>query len=360
MKNLVSSAIGEDTSPVKTASTSPGTRVAAPTLTHLLELPLNSPGKPLPELTVAEETEISTALSSSKGEAQNKSEELEAESVESAKPSQESAKTEQVSEPEPMVTEVTFVENQVETVSTSNISEETQPAEKEISVSVSPEQTDESLARREAELGMKSEFESDVAVQDDQSEIAVAFENEVEISHGDETEKVVEEGEAEVNISVKEEPVEEEEATVDEDKRNDEVDESSDEKNEEKDQKAVEAESTVKSEPGTPIASRRPQRTIRKTILNRETDGAIEDKGKVVESGPTTRRSSGRKGTNMVSDEHETEVVEEAAEAHPSVGIGKKKTSLPPPVYIPSSSPAPSSGIDSTPNSPTSSVSTVA
>ena len=68
LKNLVSNAIAEETSPSKTVNTSPSSGAAAPTLTRLLELPPNSPGKPLPELTVTEETEVSTAVSPSKSE----------------------------------------------------------------------------------------------------------------------------------------------------------------------------------------------------------------------------------------------------------------------------------------------------
>ncbi len=357
LKNLVSSAIGEETSPSKPTSTSPGTRVAAPTLTHLLELPLNSPGKPLPELMVAEETEVSTASSPSKTEVSTKIKESETEDEE-APPVLE--KTEPVVEVEPM--ETTDVTTQEEVTSAVKVPEES-PPEKEVAITGEPEDTTESPVKKEkeAEPIVDKEIATETTAKEEQPEVSVAFESEVEVSHSEEIEKKTEETVEEAAPILKTEPVEEE-AAVNEDVDKiveEDNEESGDEKGEEKEKQTPEVESISKSETGTPkIDRKRPQRGIRKVVLNRDADVSSDDKTKTAEPGPTTRRSAVRKGPQ--SDEQETESVEEPAEATPIAGVGKKKASLPPPLYVPSSSPAPSSGIDSTPNSPTSSVSTVA
>lgn len=359
LKNLVSTAIGEETSPAKVTSSSPGTRVAAPTLTHLLELPLNSPGKPLPDLTVSEETEVSTSSTESKNEVEIKIQESESEVVEES-PVPE--KTEQVVEVEPMeATDVVISQEEVE--STTKESEETQPViEKEVPTNGLSIEPCESPVKSETEVVVvNAEVADELTVKEEQPEETVAFDSEIEVSHTEDVEKTVEEVAVEVTTTLKEEPVEEEEIVQEEEEKTiEEVnEESGDEKGEEKEQKTVETESAVKSETEVPKITRRAQRGSRKKDLVSETEGTPSDeKSKSAESGPTTRRSSGRKGTQ--SDEQEAEITEEPSEPVTPAGVGKKKTSLPPPLYVPSTSPAPSSGIDSTPNSPTSSVSTVA
>jgi len=357
LKNLVSTAIGEETSPAKVTSSSPGTRVAAPTLTHLLELPLNSPGKPLPDLTVNEETEVSTASTESKNEVEVKVQESE---VVEELPVLE--KTEQVVEIEPMET-TDVVVSQEEVESSTKELEETKPViEKEVPTNGLSIETCESPVKTETEVVvMNADVAGELTVKEEQTEETVAFDSEVEVSHTEDVEKTVEEIAVEVTTTLKEEPVEEEEMmNEEEEKIIEEVnEESGDEKGEEKEQKTIETESATKSETGVPKITRRAQRGSRKKDLICETEGIPSDeKSKSTESGPTTRRSSGRKGTQ--SDEQEAEIAEEPSETVTPTGVGKKKTSLLPPLYVPSTSPAPSSGIDSTPNSPTSSVSTVA
>lgn len=358
LKNLVSTAIGEEASSVKTLSTSPGARVAAPTLTHLLELPLNSPGKPLPELSVTEETEVSIASNLTKTEVPTKSQESGAPLHTEAPSSLQ--KTEQLVEVvEPV--ETIEVTSQVEASSSLKSGEESsRSVEKVISVEIDkPDETKEKSTVKETEVVSIAEPERESAIKEEHPEPSITFESEVEVSQNQEVEKKIEETSVEPTV-LKTEPVDEEEAVnEDEDKTVDEGnDESSDEKGEEKELKTAEADNASKSEIGTPKVNRRPQRGIRKKVVNHEADTTPDEKNKISEPGPTTRRSSGRKGTQ--SDEHDTESVNEVVEPNTPVGIGKKKTSLPPPLYVPSASPAPSSGIDSTPNSPTSSVSTVA
>lgn len=112
---------------------------------------------------------------------------------------------------------------------------------------------------------------------------------------------------------------------------------------------------------GTPSLTRRPLRGAprsRKTLATLEvTDTGVEEKTKSSDAGPSTRRSSGRK---YLMDEMETnENNEETLDTLvPNIGMKKKPAPLPS-LQAPMASPAPSSGIDSTPNSPTSSVSTV-
>nr|CAH0105337.1 unnamed protein product [Daphnia galeata] len=344
LKNLVSTAIGEETSPAKVTSSSPGTRVAAPTLTHLLELPLNSPGKPLPDLTVTEETEVSAVSSPIKNELQIKKQESEAEELAEVPPVLE--KTEQVVEVEPMETTDVIV-SQEEVESSTKEPEETKPEmEKEVPTNGLSVEACESPVKSEADaVVVNAEDVVELTGKDEQPEDTVTFDSEVEVSHTEEVEKMVEDVAVEVTTTLKTETVEEEEIVNEEEEKTiEEVnEESSDEKCEEKEQKTIETESVVKLETGTPKTTRRTQRGSRKKDLVSETEvtPVSEEKSKSAEPGPTTRRSSGRKGTQ--SDEQEAEI-----------------TSLPPPLYVPSTSPAPSSGIDSTPNSPTSSVSTVA
>ncbi|KAI9562025.1 hypothetical protein GHT06_012990 [Daphnia sinensis] len=358
LKNLVSTAIGEDTSAIKVASTSPGTRVAAPTLTHLLELPLNSPGKPLPDLTVSEETEVSTVSITNKNEVQTKSQEVETEKMEetSVPENEEQVVLEETVE----ASDVTIVRTEKESCAMET--EEPKPsAEKE---TPNLTETAEPVVKKEAEPVSKAEDNIEPTVKDEQPDVTVAFESEIEVSHTEDVEKTVEEMAADVTPTVgdmKSEPVEEEEVVHEEEEKVvEEVnEESADEKVEEKQQKTVEAETTSKSETETPKTTRRAQRGSRKKEIASEAEGTPSDeKTKPSELGPTTRRSSGRKGPQ--SDDQETEVAEEQPETIVPTGVGKKKTTLPPPLYVPSASPAPSSGIDSTPNSPTSSVSTVA
>jgi hypothetical protein len=361
LKNLVSTAIGEETSPAKVTSSSPGTRVAAPTLTHLLELPLNSPGKPLPDLTVTEETEVSVVSSPIKNELQIKKQESEAEELAEVPPVLE--KTEQVVEVEPMETTDVIV-SQEEVESSTKEPEETKPEmEKEVPTNGLSVEACESPVKSEADaVVVNAEDVVELTGKDEQPEDTVTFDSEVEVSHTEEVEKMVEDVAVEVTTTLKTETVEEEEIVNEEEEKTiEEVnEESSDEKCEEKEQKTIETESVVKLETGTPKTTRRTQRGSRKKDLVSETEvtPVSEEKSKSAEPGPTTRRSSGRKGTQ--SDEQEAEIVEEPCEIVTPAGVGKKKTSLPPPLYVPSTSPAPSSGIDSTPNSPTSSVSTVA
>lgn len=362
LKNLVSTAIGEDTSAIKVASTSPGTRVAAPTLTHLLELPLNSPGKPLPDLTVSEETEVSTVSVPNKNEVQTKSQDMEAEKMEetSVPENEEQVVLEETVE----TNDVTIVRTEKE--SCAKETEESKPsAEEETPAHDLLTETVESSVKKEDEPVSKAEDDIGLTLKEEQPEVTVAFDSEIEVSHTEDVEKTVEEMAVDVTATVgdiKSEPVEEEEVIHEEEEKIvEEVNEElADEKVEEKQQKTVEAESTSKSETETPKTTRRAQRGSRKKEIASEAEGTPSDeKTKSSELGPTTRRSSGRKGPQ--SDDQDTEVVEEPTETIvPTTGVGKKKTSLPPPLYVPSTSPAPSSGIDSTPNSPTSSVSTVA
>ena len=361
LKNLVSTAIGEEASPAKVTSSSPGTRVAAPTLTHLLELPLNSPGKPLPDLTVTEETEVSAISSPIKNELQIKNQESEAEELAEVPPVLE--KTEQVVEVEPMETTDVIV-SQEEVESSTKEPEETKPEmEKDVPTNGLSVEACESPVKSEADaVVVNAEDVVELTVKNEQPEDTVTFDSEVEVSHTEEVEKMVEDVAVEVTTTLKTKTVEEEEIVNEEEEKTiEEVnEESSDEKCEEKEQKTIETESVVKLETGTPKTTRRIQRGSRKKDLVSETEitPVSEEKSKSAEPGPTTRRSSGRKGTQ--SDEQEADIVEEPCEIVTPAGVGKKKTSLPPPLYVPSTSPAPSSGIDSTPNSPTSSVSTVA
>ena len=83
---------------------------------------------------------------------------------------------------------------------------------------------------------------------------------------------------------------------------------------------------------------------------------------KGAEIGPTTRRSSGRSSKSQTEEVEGDGTASEMPElVEPSTtNVVKRKVPPPPlPLLGPSLSPAPSSGIDSVPNSPTSSVSTV-
>lgn len=355
LKNLVTTAIGEESSPVKNITTSPGTRVVAPTLTHLLELPLNSPGKPLPELTAVEETEVATVSTSDKAEVPEIKEEVHVATIEPTKSLQE---TEEVPVTQP--SEINEVSVETEVDSTSKPPEEVQPMEEDV-LDKDESKNEEStvpVVTEEEEITVDQRNTSDSTVKEENVEVSVAFENEVEVSQSEENVTKVEETTVEEPPSLKLEPAEEEETVVEKEEKmaEERVEESSDEKVE--DQKPNEIENISKTEAETPKGGRRPQRGMRKKNVNRELDGATDEKSKSAEQGPTTRRSSGRKGTQ--SDEPETDITEEPSEANLPASVGKKRTSLPPPLYVPISSPAPSSGIDSTPNSPTSSVSTVA
>lgn len=333
--------------------------MAAPTLTHLLELPLNSPGKPLPDLTVSEETEVSTIPSPNKSEVQTKSQDVEAENVE--EPSVLENEDQVINEETVEATDVTIAQTEKE-ICAKEVEESKPSTEKDIHGLLA--EAEESPVKKEAESMANKDEETEVGVKEEQPEVTVAFDSEIEVSHTEDVEKTVEEVAVDVLPTVgdmKSEPVEEEETIIEEEEKvAEEVnEESGDEKIEEKQQKIVEVEVASKSEIETPKTTRRAQRGSRKKDIVSEAEGTpSEEKTKSSELGPTTRRSSGRKGPQ--SDDQDTEVTEEPSETITPTVVGKKKTSLPPPLYIPSTSPAPSSGIDSTPNSPTSSVSTVA
>ena len=115
---------------------------------------------------------------------------------------------------------------------------------------------------------------------------------------------------------------------------------------------------TVEMETST--LARRPLRSAPRSRKGTavESETPTEEKSKV-ELGPSTRRSTGRR---VQTEESEAaEATEEATEAVlPTIAVTVKKRPAPlAPLQAPMSSPAPSSGIDSTPNSPTSSISTV-
>ncbi len=110
----------------------------------------------------------------------------------------------------------------------------------------------------------------------------------------------------------------------------------------------------------TSTLARRPLRSAPRSRKGTaaESETPTEEKSKV-ELGPSTRRSTGRR---VQTEESEAgEATEEATEAvSPAIAVAVKKRPAPlAPLQAPMSSPAPSSGIDSTPNSPTSSISTV-
>lgn len=347
LKNLVSNAIAEETSPTKAVSTSPASGAAAPTLTRLLELPLNSPGKPLPELTVGEETEVSTATSPLKSETP-------AEEEQPASASEEITPT-AASE---------AVEGAAETEVKDLLKQSTDVAmETESETAVEPlEAADEEKIRAEEESIPKAEVVDEKGlVRDGNQTSELAMENEVEVS--DEVAAInTEENVLEPKSVAKTEPCgEDEEPTREEnEKEAEEENESGEDKPGEKEElKSPEAESRVsKSEAGTPKLGRRPLRAMRRKGARTETEEPREEKIKPAEAGPSKRRSSGRKA-QQAEEQPEGETTGEQTDITSSSSHGKKKAPPPPPLYVPSPSPAPSSGVDSTPNSPTSSVSTV-
>lgn len=345
LKNLVSSAasVGEEVpSPTKAANTSPGG--GAPTLTRLLELPLNSPGKPLPELTVGEETEVTTAVSPSKSEVRADEEEASPGLVEETVTT---APSEGV--PTPSETET---KEAVQPSTSEKVEEEVaQPT-------VEPEEameTEKVAVKKEEEIEPEAEAAGErEAAKETPEDMNVVIESEVEVSHNEGVQNVEETVTQPASVP-KSEPADEEETVKEEvEKEPEEEVEFGEEKTGEKEEliKSPEADTSMsKPEAGTPKLTRRPLRGMRRKDGRGRKD---EEKSKGAgEAGPTTRRSSGRKS---LATEEEGESFGEPADAAPS---SSKKKAPPPPVYIPSPSPAPSSGMDSTPNSPTSSVSTV-
>ena len=347
LKNLVSNAaaVGEETpSPTKSVNTSPGT--GAPTLTRLLELPLNSPGKPLPELTVGEEAEVSTASSPSKIEIRTQEEEASPGLVE------ETVTT----APSESASDVVEMDNKDEEKPPADVEDESvPPAEPEVELKSEKEsekkEAEETAAQVEPSAGEQRE-----SAKDSHEEMSVAFESEVEVSHND-VDQHLEETVVEPASVPKSEPGEEEESVVKEENDKDMEDELDFAEGKAADKgellKSPEADTSMsKPDAGTPTLTRRPLRGMRR---NKHGQSRKEDdKSKAAaDLGPTTRRNSGRKGNQADED---GDSFGEPADVTPS---SSKKKAPPPPLYIPSPSPAPSSGIDSTPNSPTSSVSTV-
>lgn len=328
---------------------------AAPTLTRLLEMPLNSPGKPLAEVQAEEVVEAVVAPVEPTT--------TEKEEIVLTECEKETTLIEEKSE-EPTETvcvqEVMEVESQQE-VSTS------EPIEQEIMApeandktenEVSVESAKEPLQEESQEQPNKEKAVDKSFVKEEIEGMVSEVVNEVEVNLTETAEKPAEEAVAETTTtpikteSVAEEPNREEE----ERKVKEELAESVDEKVEVKETKTAETEEPTKGvETTTPKLTRRPLRGIRgKKLSTQETEAATEEKIKPVEPGPVTRRT--RKSTQ--AEDHELEATEESVEAPPPSTVGKKRTSLPP-LYVSTSSPAPSSGIESIPNSPTSSVSTV-
>jgi len=370
LKNLVSTAIGEETSPVKASITSPGAGTAAPTLTRLLELPLNSPGKPLPELTVSEESvEVSTTVESPV--------KVETQPVVNQPAIEKEVQSEEVEEktevqPEPVVVAPEPTEVVESESFESPMEEATSTTEPETVETVLETEPEETTVTCEAEPVVSA---VEPTIKEEQEEMNTAVESEVEVSQREEEQQVeehMEESVVEETVTVvKSEIVEEvEETVIDEvektvDDTNDANESNVEEKPEESEIKLAEEEIVPKFETSTPTRGRRPaMRGMRRKGARgggghvSSTDGA-EEKAIPAEPGPTTRRSSGRERKTTQSEEQEVETIEETVETSTPTAILKKKAPLPP-LYVPSTSPAASSGIDSTPNSPTSSISTVA
>ncbi len=117
----------------------------------------------------------------------------------------------------------------------------------------------------------------------------------------------------------------------------------------------------VKPELGAPQLSRNPIRSMRRKGTRKNVETTSEEKGKTEKPGPTTKRSSGRKGPSQPKESEPAESFREPVNVTPTSSLGKKRAPQPPPLYVQASpSPATSSGVDFTPNSPTSSVSTIA
>lgn len=346
LKNLVSAAISKEPT-TKAVTSSPGSGAAAPTLTRLLEMPPSSPGKPLPEIKTEDKLES------------------EAETVESKVIHPDIAETESKKEAAiettveesvevSMIQEEMEVESQQEISTTEPIEEENVP-EASVKAEVIIDAEGKGETRREESVEPASTDMSIIKEEPEETNAEVVTEVEVNVSEAPAISAV--EGSIEAATPTKTEHADEEPVREEQEKQVEEVPSTpADEKAEAKETKSTETEEPQKeAETTTPKLTRRPLRGIRgKKSGAQETESPIEEKVKAAEPGPVTRRT--RKSTQ--AEEHEPETTEEPAEAAPPSAIAKKKTSLPP-LYVSTSSPAPSSGIESIPNSPTSSVSTV-
>jgi len=380
LKSLLSTAIGDDSSSKVTSSTS--TTTTAPTLTRLLDLPLSSPGKPLPELAVAEETEVTT---SSNSQTKSKDE------MEEALSDSTTAALEKIKEelleciPEELQKEG-VVQNDQKVTTASKLTNEPPLTIEEVSAvikeldEINHDEREISTAETEtAEVAEVTISEETVEVEESQAkeesvkeEIVVAVESEIEVEES--VEKSVEESVLEsteptelmttvvTTETVFEEQVElhkEDQTTTEEDKT--EI---------VKEDKLTDiTEVKPKTDVESPM-TRRPLRVARRgkaSISGDTSTTATDDKPKLnlsssAEIGPTTRRSSGRSSKSQTEEVEGDGTASEMPElVEPSTtNVVKRKVPPPPlPLLGPSLSPAPSSGIDSVPNSPTSSVSTV-
>ena len=124
--------------------------------------------------------------------------------------------------------------------------------------------------------------------------------------------------------------------------------------------KMTDVDSTQKVDIETPVSQSK--RTLRgrnrKSLANSGAEAESSEEKPKTEPGPATRRGSVRK---TQAEEVESEQAEGPFEVGPAAPLTRKKAQPPPPLplHAPLSSPAPSSGLDSMPNSPTSSISTV-
>lgn len=276
------------------------------------------------------------------------------------------------------------IQNEPKVTSTSKITNEPPLTVEEVSAvikeldEINQEETEISTVETEAaEVAEVTITEETVVVEENQvkeetvkEEIIVAVESEIEVEESVEKsveERVLESSESTDVIATVvttetgfEEEVElrkEDQATSDENK--------TEVVKEEKPTDNVEVK--PKTEVESPI-TRRPLRVARRGKVHSSGDASADDKSakstpSSAEIGPTTRRSSGRSSSKSQADEAESDgTASELPElAEPtSTNVVKRKVPPPPlPPLGPSLSPAPSSGIDSVPNSPTSSVSTV-
>jgi len=313
-------------------------------------------------LTVTEETEVSTAVSPSKSESRIDEEEEKPTATEEIVPA---------IAPDEEVTVTSTEVAEAEPIESSKISEEIVEIIPETVVE-SDEVVEVNTTKEEVPATEPMEEEDE---KEPQNDINIAFENEVEVAHNEEPAKSVEDSSVEPPSVPKSEHEEEEEAIKEEPEKEvvEEEHESADEKVEEKEVeeeeevedvkevKPTEPEAVlVKPELGTPQLSRKPTRSMRRKGRKNVETTSSEEKSKAAEPGPTTRRSSGRKGPSQPEESEPAESFGEPIDVTPTSSLGKKRAPPPPPLYVPASpSPAPSSGVDSTPNSPTSSVSTI-
>ena len=400
LKNLLSTAIGDESASKTTLiTTSPSAAESAPTLTRLLDLPLTSPnGKLHAELAVAEETEVTTC-NNTRTKAEEEVLFTKKEASDSTTLALEKIKEELLEGiPEALQKEgvAAATDSALPKVSgaASKISDEAPLTVEEVSAVIEElNESDEDRAGASEEAATEVTVEETVemeeescaavkedAVKEDTQAMNVAVESEIEVGPEESLEKSAEESvleaepatdvittdvttessvvgeEEQVELNVKEEKMatEEDKVQVKEDKAASDVDTKS-----------------SKTDVESPKLSRRPLRTPRRKIVDTEKSVSLSEDTKSTPSkaaevgGPTTRRSSGRSSLSKGAVEEaeasaDTSPVSEMPElVEPStINVVKRKVP-PPPLPLPSLSPAPSSGIDSTPNSPTSSVSTV-